>query len=125
MASTSSCGFATNTAPLARAVHSHLGALRSQCAYSAENEDWSIFHNPFVLPAVWHDNELALARLLGEHYAGLQAVRSSQISVRKITRVAGSDLRHLATATAGAIDAIDRVSPELERLLKRKPNRWL
>ena len=61
--------------------------MRSQCAYCVELGNWLLVDQTFVLPRVWQEHELVLGRLLTwEQWAGLQAVRASQSSVRQLAQ---------------------------------------
>ncbi len=111
---------------LARAIYAHLLDLRSQCAYCADRGDWLLVDEPFVLPEVWQEHELVLARLLTwDQWVGLQAVRASQVGVRMLARLSVSEQpalkeTHLPTVTSAAIEAINHVLPDFERLSRRR-----
>jgi hypothetical protein len=107
---------------LARTLYAHLVEFRGQCKYSADLGNWLLVDQPFVLPPVWRDNELPLARLLTwDQWVGLQAVRASQDAMRRVARLSvdeqpGLRQTHLPMLTAVAIAAIDHVLPDFERL---------
>jgi hypothetical protein len=106
---------------LARALHAELLEMRSQCSFCADLGNWHLIDQTFVLPSVWQDHELVLGRLLTwEQWAGLQAVRVSQAGVRQLAQLSNEapQLRQtqLPTVTAAAIEAIDHVLPDFERL---------
>jgi hypothetical protein len=114
---------------LARALHSELLEMRSQCAYCAELGNWLLVDQAFTLPAAWRDHELVLDRLLTwKQWAGLQAVRASQSGVRQLAQLSteqpGLRQTHLPTVTAAAIDAIDHVLPDFEQLAGAAHRRW-
>lgn len=106
---------------LARALHSELVDMRSQCGYCVELGNWLLVDRPFVLPSVWRDHELVLGRLLTwKQWVGLQAVRTSQSALRHLAQMstAQPELQetHLPTVTSVAIETIDNVLPDFEQL---------
>lgn len=106
---------------LARAIHAELLDMRSQCEFCSDLGNWHLVDQAFKLPSVWRDHELVLGRLLTwEQWAGLQAVRVSQVGVRQLAQLSNEAPQlkevQLPTVTAAAIEAIDHVLPDIERL---------
>jgi hypothetical protein len=106
---------------LARAIHAHLMEMQSQCSYCLERSNWTLMDTPFVLPEIWRENELVLARLLTwKQWVTLQAIRTGQQAVRMLAEQAESDApmneTHLPTVTSVAIETIDSILPDFVRL---------
>ncbi len=108
---------------LARSLHADFVELRSKYVYCAELGNWMLLdaEDASFSSKAWQDHELVLGRFMTwKQWIGLQAVHGAQLAVRLLAQQSAtqSELQqtHLPTVTAAAIDTIDNILPDLERL---------